>query len=285
MFLFRSAFCDKDGLSSVALARSRLAKLTGRDGPNHTFWCALLISTILTNWYISTMLDKQAVLAAISTVPSWYHQIEVSPGIVTPGINNAKTVLSLMDLPKDLAGKRVLDIGARDGFFSFECERRGAEVIAIDYVSGDRTGFNVARDLLGSQLKLHHDNAYNVTPEKYGTFDIVLLLGLLYHLRDPLFVLDAIRGVCRAALYVETAIWPVDSPEPVMRFHPLRDLNDDPSNYWSPNPACLRAMIEEANFVVNRYSQVNEARGLVVASVRGDSTLEYQAEISRNLVV
>jgi len=44
-------------------------------------------------------------------------------------------------------------------------------------------------------------------------------------------------------------------------------------------------MIEEANFVVNRYTQVNEARGLVVASVRGDSTLEYQAEISRNLVV
>jgi len=229
------------------------------------------------------VLDLENISAEISRV-TWYHKIEVAPGVVTPGINDAHLVLPLLDLPSSLIGKRVLDLGARDGFFSFECERRGAEVVPVDYVSGDQTGFNIARELLGSKLKLRQDNVYNITPEKYGTFDIVLFLGLLYHLRDPLFVLDAIRRVCRSTVYVETEIYPDNSLEPFMRFHPLATANNDPTNYWSPNPACLKAMLEESNFEVQSYTPVSPTRGLVVGMTANDNYREYQSSIARGLV-
>jgi tRNA (mo5U34)-methyltransferase len=233
--------------------------------------------------YDPGMLDD-SILAKISTIPSWYHKIEVAPGVITPGINDADIVLSLMDLPERLDGKRVLDLGARDGFFSFVCEARGAEVVPIDYVAGEQTGFNVARDLLGSKLQLRHDNVYNISREKYGSFDIVLFLGLFYHLRDPMFVLDAIRRMCRSTVYLETEIYPDDSADPLMRFHPLNSLNNDATNYWSPNPACLKAMMEESNFSVRQYVRVSPTRGLVVAGIRDDSSREYQASIARGIV-
>ena len=62
----------------------------------------------------------------IDSVPHWYHRFEFSPGVTTPGVNNSSAALAALELPDDLSGLRVLDIGARDGFFSFECERRGA---------------------------------------------------------------------------------------------------------------------------------------------------------------
>ena len=74
----------------------------------------------------------------IDSVPNWYHRFEFAPGLVTPGLNDSQTALALLQLPNDLSGLRVLDIGARDGFFSFECERRGAaDVVSIDYVPAE----------------------------------------------------------------------------------------------------------------------------------------------------
>ena len=82
----------------------------------------------------------------IETVPVWFHKIEVAPGIFTPGVQDSIGLLGHIKLPEDLTGKRVLDIGARDGLYSFECEKRGAkEVIALDYTTPDSTGFNVAK--------------------------------------------------------------------------------------------------------------------------------------------
>jgi hypothetical protein len=72
------------------------------------------------------------------------YQTPIQPGITTPGINNTAQVLALLDLPDDARGLRVLDLGTRDGFFAFEMERRGAEVIAVDYIPKDQTGFAVA---------------------------------------------------------------------------------------------------------------------------------------------
>lgn len=63
----------------------------------------------------------------VASVPNWYHQIEVAPGVVTPGPHNSRMAIGEMDLPESFAGKRVLDVGARDGLFSFEAEKRGGE--------------------------------------------------------------------------------------------------------------------------------------------------------------
>jgi len=124
--------------------------------------------------------DRAALIRArIATVPVWYHQIDLGGGIITPGFNRSAEVLEWMDIPADCRGLRVLDVGARDGFFAFEFERRGAEVVAVDYLPRNETGFDVAAELLGSRVSYIEDNVYYLTPERYGTFDIVLFLGLL----------------------------------------------------------------------------------------------------------
>src|SRR5262245_59952576 len=117
--------------------------------------------------------DDQHLQEKISSVPFWYHRIELKPGLITPGINDSQAVLELLELPKDCSRLRALDIGARDGFFSFEMERRGAEVLAIDYMPPNQTGFMVAKEILGSNVTYKVANVYGLDPKEYGTFDIV----------------------------------------------------------------------------------------------------------------
>lgn len=221
--------------------------------------------------------DAQEAQRLIAAHPHWYHQIEVAPGVVTPGVNDSQMVLDALQLPERLDGMRVLDIGARDGFFSFEAERRGAaEVVAIDYLAAEETGFPIASKLVGSKVEMRQANVYGLTPEEFGTFDLVLFLGVLYHLRDPMLALDRIADICTGSLIVETqaiddavlvgpdefkplaAISPELESIPIMQFYPGGSLNDDPSNAWAPNQACLRAMLEESGFAVDRELRMGQ---------------------------
>ncbi len=226
----------------------------------------------------------------IDSVPNWYHQIEFAPGVVTPGINDSQKALAQLELPSDLSGLRVLDIGARDGFFSFECERRGAaEVVAIDYVPADQTGFPVAKQILGSRLNLIHDNIYNLTPAKYGHFDIVLFLGLLYHLPDPMEGLAIINEMMNVngTLYMETMI--IDEQLPpglanraLMEFYPGSTKGNDRSNYWGMTAQCARAMLQENELACTATRRYLD-RGTFVA-VKTSSEKDYYLVIARNLV-
>ncbi len=228
----------------------------------------------------------------IATHEHWYHRIEVAPGVVTPGVNDSQMILEALQLPETLDGQRVLDIGARDGFFSFECERRGAEVMAIDYLTAEETGFPIAKELLGSDVELQQMNVYDLTPEELGGFDLVLFLGVLYHLRDPMLALDKIAGVSRGKLICETQM--IDDalltesgefkrladldPElekiPLMQFYPGRALNNDPTNAWAPNEACLAAMLEESGFAVDGMVRLGQ-RGLAFAERKDDPESDY----------
>jgi tRNA (mo5U34)-methyltransferase len=234
----------------------------------------------------------------IASVKHWYHQIEVAPGVITPGVNDSRAVLAHLDLPASCAGLRVLDLGARDGFFSFELERRGAEVLALDYVSSDQSGFKVASELLGSKVTYVQDNIYKVTPERYGTFDVVMFLGLLYHLPDPLGALHIVRSVCRAALHLETQVidnaFRLASGEfvplkavskqldgiPIMQFYPDVSLHGDPTNYWAPNLACLEQMLAETNFSITTRKLLG-ARAIVQCRAIEDARREYFMGIAR----
>src|SRR4051794_28097969 len=116
------------------------------------------------------------VRARIAAIPHWYHPIEIRPGIVTPGGNDARTVLDALDLPADCGGMRALDLGTRDGFFAFDLERRGAEVVAVDYMAKTDSGFALAAELLGSRVTYLQRNLYELDAAALGTFDIVLFL-------------------------------------------------------------------------------------------------------------
>ena len=242
-------------------------------------------------------LTDQDLRARIETVPHWYHQIEIRPGVVTPGINDSSEILKLLSLPADATGKRVLDIGVRDGYFSFELERRGAQVLAIDYLEASETGFPVAKELLGSHVEYRVDNVYRLDPDEHGSFDIALFLGVLYHLRDPLLALDRIWDVCNddALLIVETQLideaflradgsfGPLDEDlrgVSLMQFYPDDTLHGDPTNYWAPNLTALRALVHTAGFRVERAEAIG-SRGIVHARKVTDPGRLYQRRLEK----
>jgi tRNA (mo5U34)-methyltransferase len=204
------------------------------------------------------------VRARVGEVPYWFHRIDVGHGVVTPGQDDSPTKLQRLDIPDDLSGKSVLDIGAYDGFFTFECERRGATVLAIDFPQA--AGYRVASELVGSSAEFRELSVYDVTPTTVGEFDIVLFLGVLYHLRHPLLALERIHDVCRELLIMETQICdacflsasgeplvlasvaPPVAEVPIMQFYPEAELNRDPSNWWTPNLVALDAMLRTSGF-------------------------------------
>jgi len=210
-------------------------------------------------------LDKNEILRKVSST-EWYHAIEVAPGIVTPGRYNPKPFLNLMGFPEDLSGKSVLDIGAYDGFFTFEAEKRGAKrVVALDRHPATHLGFALAHELVNSRAEYVIGSVYDLSPETHGVFDVVLFFGVLYHLRHPLLALDKIHSVCREYTLIESQVldqsfihegevvplrsihpWLVDSP--IMQFYPNNELNNDWSNWWAPNVECLRLMLETSGF-------------------------------------
>ena len=237
----------------------------------------------------------------INSVSHWYHQIPIQEGVVTPGINNTGQILALLDLPADASGLRVLDVGTRDGFFAFELERRGAVVTAVDYVPKDQTGFQVVSELLDSKVTFLNANVYDLSSERLGTFDIVLFLGLLYHLPDPLQALLLLRSMCRDRLCVESQVIdqallmpdgrmasmadvaPALIDVPLMQFYPGRSLNDDPTNYWAPNLRGLESMLQDCNFRVTS-SQLIGARAVVNCVVRENAEQAYLNRLARGLL-
>lgn len=185
----------------------------------------------------------------------WFHPIDLGNGIVTPGRDPAPRRLARLHLPERLDGLSVLDIGAWDGFFSFEAERRGAaRVLATDWFCwggpgwGTREGFDFARGVLGSRVEDREVDLPDLSPKTVGTHDLVLFLGVLYHLRDPLLALERVASVTAGTVVLETAVDMLWARRPAAAFYPGAELNADPTNWWGPNPAAVEGMLRAVGF-------------------------------------
>ena len=177
----------------------------------------------------------------------WFHRIDLGHGVTTPGRDDSPKKLQQIGLPADLIGKSVLDIGAWDGFFSFAAERRGAtRVVAADIATAP--GFTLAKQLLKSKAAALEIDIMDLDAERTGTFDLVLCLGVLYHLKHPLMALERICSVAGRQLILETYVDMLDCPHPAMAFYPGGELNGDPSNWCGPNPAMVIAMLKTVGF-------------------------------------
>jgi tRNA (mo5U34)-methyltransferase len=199
--------------------------------------------------------NPQEIKALVAGI-RWHHSIDLGHGIVTPGQDNSARKLGRLALPESLAGKTVLDVGAWDGFFSFEAERRGARrVLAADSYSwngshdwGDKRGFNLARQVLGSKVEDMDIDVLELSPERIGTFDVVLFLGVLYHMRHPMLSVERVASVTREMVVLETAVDMLSYRRPAMAFYPGDELGCDATNWCGPNPAAVVGMLKAAGF-------------------------------------
>lgn len=216
----------------------------------------------------------RGVAAAVADNPLWYHTIDLGNGVVTPGWFDLRPIVDRMPWP-DVRGKRCLDVGTYDGFLAFELERRGAaEVIAADIddhtqwdwppairaqgaevlaaIAGPEkgVGFRIAKEALGSAVERRAISVYDLDPAVHGTFDVVVQGSLLLHLRDPLRALEAIRGVCGGVFLsadeIDVRLTLRERGRPVFR------LSGDRSQWWLPNLAGYRHMIELAGFQIEK---------------------------------
>jgi tRNA (mo5U34)-methyltransferase len=208
-------------------------------------------------WNRMVQMDRATLKQKVDAI-RWYHTINLGQGIVTNGIDQSEIRLTRIDLPQSLAGQTVLDVGAWDGFFSFEAERRGASrVVAADFYSWHglgwgtqkgKAGFELARAALGSRVEDIDIDVMDLSPERVGTFDVVLFLGVLYHLRHPLLALEQVASVTRGLLIVETVVDLIGINRPAMAFYPDRDLGNDPTNWWGPNVPAVESMLRVVGF-------------------------------------
>ena len=210
----------------------------------------------------------------------WYHKIRLSPNIVTPGFDldelweHTRRVRNHIDY----TGKRVLDIASFDGLFAFEAEQLGASlVVATDCLYRSFSNFLFCRELFGSRVVPYFNiSPYNLTnrldvflDENYDEerpnerrFDIVQHLGLLYHLRDPMYSLSQARSLLAegGSLLVETDVV-LDTDEAFLLFNGMPNsvrVRDNYTVWWAPTRECLFEMLESTMFEVKRetYSEI-----------------------------
>lgn len=226
----------------------------------------------------------------------WYHRIDLGNGIITPGW--APLDPAVYRVPDDLHGKTVLDIGAWDGYWTFEALKRGAKhAVAIDDFS-DSTHDSKQRkrgwqtfDLCWGALGLYPNcervemSVYELSTQSPALpFDVIFAFGVLYHLRHPLLGLDNMAAVCAPGgdLFIESAICDDFSPyrkgfgggyagHMVSEFYPGSEYGGNASNWWVPTLRCLRAMVAAAGFAVQNSwkisgpKDVTQCRGFIHA--------------------
>jgi tRNA (mo5U34)-methyltransferase len=197
-------------------------------------------------------------LAQVVAQYPWFHSIDLGNGVVTKGdktLDMLKFESAAFFDPIDLNGRSVIDIGAWNGAFSVEAKRRGAQrVLATDHYVWNmpnwrgRETFDLVISTLGLDIEALDIDVAELDPTRIGTFDVVLFLGVFYHLLDPIDGLTRAARLAREVLIVESQVDLHDLKRPAMVFYPGSELNNDPTNWWGPNPICLYLLLRQLGF-------------------------------------
>jgi tRNA (mo5U34)-methyltransferase len=217
---------------------------------------------------------QQEIRTGAAALGDWFHNIDLHGVRTAPhhflGDYPAKVWQYFSHaVPADLTGKSVLDIGCNGGFFSMEMKRRGAaRVLGIDFDERYLAQARFAARTLDLDIEYRQLSVYDVAALQ-ERFDLVLFMGVLYHLRHPLLALDLVhehvvgdRMIFQTMQRGSTEVMPVaadydfeeeahfaDPAYPRMHFIEHRYAGD-PTNWWVPNRACTEAMLRNAGFEI-----------------------------------
>jgi tRNA (mo5U34)-methyltransferase len=210
----------------------------------------------------------------------WFHNIDLNGVWTAPDhfLGNYPTIKwqAFADaLPHDLTGKTVLDIGCNGGFYSIEMKKRGASrVLGMDFDDAYLEQARFAAQVTGYDIEFRKLSVYDVG-SLGERFDVVLFMGVLYHLRHPLLALDLIHEHVAGDLLVfqsmqrgshevlplekDYTFWQVEQFDhpgyPKLHFIEQRYAND-PTNWWAPNLACVKAMLRSAGFEIVQHPEM-----------------------------
>jgi tRNA (mo5U34)-methyltransferase len=214
----------------------------------------------------------------------WHHTLRLSPDLIVNGGKSAESleaecaaILGLVDLND----RTVIDVGSWNGYFAFEAKRAGArEVTATDSfvwrlpLFRGRETFELARDYLGLDIAAKEIDPMEL-PGDLAPADVVLFLGVFYHMFDPIMVLRNVAALTRDLLIVETHHDLEDIDRPGMIFYPGKTLNNDGSNWWGPNPSCVAELLAELGFTRVFYQRHPEIGGRgIYHAFRSDAVAE-----------
>ena len=224
-------------------------------------------------------MTSSQIQARVEALRPWFHNMDLG-GVATapdhflgdyPTIKWKKFAATV---PEDLTGKSVLDIGCNGGFYSLEMKRRGADrVLGIDFDDSYLAQARFAAEVNGLDIEFAKLSVYDVGTLG-ETFDVVIFMGVLYHLRHPLLALDLIREHAARDMLIFQSMqrgsneisevkqnyefWDTDlfdAPEfPKLHFIEHRYAND-PTNWFVPNRACVEAMLRSSGFSIEAHPE------------------------------
>ena len=219
--------------------------------------------------------EGDAVSAAIAELSPWFHNLHLPSGHRTAPDHQLGDFPAFKwreiagSIPGDLSGARALDIGCNAGFYAFELAARGADVLAVDLDEHYLRQARWAAEQLDPQgrVECRRMSVYDLV-DVDEQFDLILFLGVLYHLRYPQLALDLVASRARGRLILQTLTMeggtPVEPPEDVpfdaraeltkpgwpRAAFIERSLAGDPTNWWAPDDACVQAMARSAGLRV-----------------------------------
>jgi tRNA (mo5U34)-methyltransferase len=248
--------------------------------------------------------DRASLEAFVKSFPYWYHHIYLGQGIYTTPERRLHNLvwdwLNKHIPPEGLQGCSVLDVGTNAGFFCIQAKLRGAgRVLGLDSVDMYLQQAKGCAEIwnLDIEYRLIDCDDLEVL-DLQETFDIVFFTGILYHLKNPLGVLERVSKLCKDAIVVETEILKRNAPHVVysrwgpperiavtachkgiMKFVENNELNNDGSNWWIPDEECVRGMLRTAGF---RYFSepaffLGDVRMALIAAKQPQSTFRLES--------